>query len=157
MTIWALGSAVAIVLDDEIKGLINAATVSGAPMILASVDAGGRPRLTFRGSLQAFSADQLGFWARNAEGSTMANIAGNPNVAMMFRNSQTRVMLQLNGRARVAEGAERDRVYDNAPDFERNADPEKKGVGVIVDLDRVEGFLGMGADGKPRFVRQVRD
>jgi len=147
----------AIVLDDEIKGLINAATVSGAPMILASVDASGRPRLTFRGSLQAFSDNQIGFWARNAEGSTMANIAGNPNVAMMFRNPQTRVMLQLSGRARVAEGADRDRVYDNAPEFERKADLEKKGVGVIVDLDRVEGFLGAGADGKPRVVRQQRD
>ena len=146
-----------IVLDDEIKGLINAATVSGAPMILASVDGTGRPRLTFRGSLQVFSAHQIGFWARNAEGSTMANIASNPNVAMIFRNPQTRVMLQLSGRARVAEGVDRDRVYDNAPDFERNADPEKKGVGVVIDLDRVEGFLGMGPDGKPRFVRQARD
>ena len=147
----------AIALDDEIKGLINSATVSGAPMILASVDASGRPRLTFRGSLQAFSADQIGFWARNAEGSTMDNIASNPNVAMMFRNPQTRVMLQLSGRARVATGADRDRVYDNAPDFEQKSDPEKKGVGVIVDLDRMEGFLGMGADGKPRFFRQLRD
>lgn len=147
----------AIVLDDEIKDLINSATVSGAPMVLASVDATGRPRLTFRGSLQAFSADQIGFWARNSEGSTMTNIAGNPNVAMIFRNAQTRQMLQLAGRARVAEGADRDRVYDNAPDFERNADPEQKGVGVIIDLDRLEGFLGMGADGKPRFVRQQRE
>src|SRR5215472_9513106 len=109
----------AIVLDDEVKGLINAATVAGAPMILASVDAEGRPRLTFRGSLQAFSADQIGFWARNAEGATMENIAGNPNVAMVYRNPQTRVILQLAGRARIAEGADRDRVYDNAPDFEQ--------------------------------------
>lgn len=87
----------------------------------------------------------------------MENIAVNPRVSMIMRNPQTRVMLQLAGRARLVEGAERDQVYDNAPEFERNADKEKKGAGVVVDLDRVEGFLGMGEDGKPRFVRQTRD
>jgi pyridoxine/pyridoxamine 5'-phosphate oxidase len=125
-------------------------------MILASVDAEGRPRMTFRGSLQSFSDDQLGFWARNAEGGTMENIAANPNVSVMYRNPETRILVQFFGRARVASGAERDRVYDEAPEVEQKADPEKKGLGVIVDLDRVEGFLGMGPDGKPRFVRLAR-
>jgi predicted pyridoxine 5'-phosphate oxidase superfamily flavin-nucleotide-binding protein len=148
----------AIALDDELTGIINGALVAQTPMVVASVDPEGRPRLTFRGSVQTYSADQLGFWARNAEGSTMENIAGNPNVALMMRNPQTRVVLQLAGRARLAaEGAERDRVYDNAPEFERNADPEKKGVGVIVDVDKVEGFLGIAPDGQRRFVRMQRD
>jgi putative heme iron utilization protein len=126
-------------------------------MVLASADAEGRPRQSFRGSLQTFSDDQVGFWARNAEGSTMSNIAANPNVSMIMRNPDTRVVLQLAGRARLAEGAERDQVFANAPEIEQRADPEKKGAGVIVDLNRVEGFLGMGADGKPRFVRLKRD
>ena len=147
----------AIALDDELTGIINGALANLTPMVVASVDAQGRPRLTFRGSVQKFSDDQVGFWARNAEGSTMDNIAVNPNVAMMMRNPTTRVVLQLAGRARLAEGADRDRVYDNAPEFERNADKDKKGAGVIVDLDKVEGFLGMGDDGKPRFVRQSRE
>ena len=146
-----------VVLDDELKGLVNGALTSGVPMVLASVDAEGRPRITFRGSIQTFSDDQVGFWARNAEGSTMANIAANPNVAMMYLDPKTRVVLQLMGRARVAEGAERDQVYDNAPEFERNADPEKKGIGLVVDLDAVEGFLGVAADGQRRFVRMKRD
>ena len=147
----------ALVLDDEVKAIINGALSERTPMVLASVDAEGRPRLTFRGSVQTFSDDQIGFWARNAEGSTMANIAANPNVSMIMRNPDTRVVLQLIGRARVAEGEARDRVYANAPEVEQRADAEKKGAGVIVDLDRVEGFLGMGSDGKPRFVRLRRD
>jgi pyridoxine/pyridoxamine 5'-phosphate oxidase len=146
-----------LALDEELTGIINGGLVNQTPMVLASVDAEGQPRLTFRGSLQVFSPNQVGFWARNAEGSTMENIAANPRVSMIMRNPQTRVMLQLAGRARLVEGAERDQVYDNAPEFERNADKEKKGAGVVVDLDRVEGFLGMGEDGKPRFVRQTRD
>lgn len=146
-----------IVLPDEVRGLVNGALVSATPMILASVDAQGRPRLSFRGSIQVYGDDQLGFWARNAEGSTMENIATNPHVAMMFRNPTSRAMLQFSGRARVAEGAERDRVYDNAPEFERKADADKKGVGLIVDLDKVEGILGLDADGKPRRLRMARD
>ena len=146
-----------LVLDDEVKRLIDTALSERTPMIVASVDAEGRPRLTFRGSLQTFSDDQVGFWARNREGGTMTNIASNPHVAMVMRNPDTRVILQLSGRARVAQGADRDRVYANAPEVEQRADAEKKGAGVIVDLDRVEGLLGFDADGKPRFVRLQRD
>ena len=145
-----------ITLDDELKGIINGALETASPMVLASVDPQGRPRLTFRGSIQAFSDDQVGFWARNAEGSTMENLATNPHVAMMYRNAATRQVVQLSGRARVAEGVERDRVYENAPEIEQRADPERKGVGVIVDLDRVEGFLGLADGGQRRFVRMAR-
>jgi hypothetical protein len=145
-----------ITLDDELKGIINTALSERSPMVLASVDAEGKPRLTFRGSVQTFSDDQVGFWARNPGGGTMDNIAVNPHVAMIMRNPDTRVVLQLAGRARPVEGADRDRVYANAPEVEQRGDPDKKGAGVVVDLDRVEGFLGMDADGKPRFVRLSR-
>ncbi|MEJ0065577.1 MAG: pyridoxamine 5'-phosphate oxidase family protein [Caulobacteraceae bacterium] len=146
-----------LVLDDELKGIINTALGERTPMVLASVDAEGQPRLTFRGSIQTFSDGQVGFWARNPTGGTMDNIGANPHVSMIMRNPDTRVMLQLIGRARRVEGAERDQVYANAPEIEQRGDPDKKGAGVIVDLDRVEGFLGMDADGKPRFVRLSRD
>ena len=46
-------------------------------------------------------------------------------------------------------------MYDSAPEFERRADPEKKGVGVVVDLDRVEGGWP-GDDGERVRVRMVR-
>jgi hypothetical protein len=145
-----------IVLDEELKGIINTALSERTPMVLASVDAQGQPRLTFRGSIQTFSDDQVGFWARNPTGGTMDNIGVNPHVSMMMRNPDTRVMLQLIGRARRVEGAERDQVYANAPEFEQRADADKKGAGVVVDLDKVEGFLGMDSEGKPRFVRLSR-
>jgi hypothetical protein len=147
----------AIELGDEIRGHVNGALMGGHPMIMASVDADGRPKLSFRGSIQVFSADQLGFWARNAEGTTAGAIRANPHVALMFRNPAGPVILQFYGQARVAEGAERDRVFDLAPEIERKADPEKKGLGMIVDLDRVEGLLGLDAEGGRRFVRMARE
>ena len=148
----------AIDLNDELKGVINGALEAGTPMIVATVDAQGRPRMSFRGSIQTFSDDQVGFWARNREGSTLESIGGNPHVAMMYRSPATRVVLQLAGRARIAiDPADVAKVYDSAPEFERKADPERKGTGVIVDLDKVEGFLGVAADGTRRFVRMARD
>ena len=144
-------------LTHEIRDRVNGALLAGCPMILASVDEGGRPRLSFRGSTQVFSGDQLGFWARNAAGGTMGAIAGNPHVALMYRHPGERVVLQFAGRARVVEGAERDRVYDLAPEYEQKADPEKKGVAVVIDLDRVEGVLGVDAEGQRRSVRMARD
>jgi len=147
----------AIALDDEVRGIINSALASGAAMAVASVDPEGRPRLTFRGSLQTFGDQAVGFWARDPQGATMTNIASNPNVAMIMRNAATRQLLQLAGRARVAVGAERDRVYESAPQIEQQADPERKGAAVIVELDRVEGFLGLGPAGERRFVRMTRD
>lgn len=146
-----------IALTDEIKDHINGALLAGNPLILASVDAQNRPRLSYRGSIQVFSADQLGFWARNGEGATMASIRHNPNVSMMYRDPARRVMLQIAGRARPATPDEVQRVYDQAPEPERRSDPDRKGVGVIIDLDRIDGLLGVGEDGARRFVSMARD
>jgi len=144
-------------LTGEIAEHVNGALMAGNPIILASVDPEGRPRLSFRGSTQVFSKDQLGFWARNAEGSTLEAIRRNPHVALMYRHPGQRVFLQFAGHARVAEGDERERVYSSAPEFEQKADPERKGVGVVIDLDRVEGILDFDAEGKRRPVNMARD
>jgi hypothetical protein len=144
-------------LPDEIRDHVNGALVAGNPIILASVDAAGRPRLSYRGSTQVFSGDQLGFWARNAEGSTLEAIGANPHVALMYRHPAQRVFLQFSGRARIAKVAERDKVYESAPEVERRSDPERKGVGVIIDLDKVEGILGFDEAGQRRGVSLRRD
>lgn len=146
-----------IQLTDEIRDHVNGALVAGNPMIIATVDEAGKPKLSFRGSVAVYSDDQLGFWARNAKGATAGGIGSNPNIALMYRSPAQRVMLQFAGRARLAQGAERDQVFENAPEFERNADPERKGLGFIVDLDKVEGLLGLDDAGGRRLVRMLRE
>ena len=70
--------------------------------------------------------------------------------------SATVPMLQFQGRARVAETpAELARIYEAAPQPEQAADAERKGTGVIIDLDRIEGVLRIGPDG-PVFCRMAR-
>jgi len=144
-----------LALTDELKALVNNALAQGAPLLLAAVSPDGKPVLSFRGSVQTYSDDQLGLWARNGQGGTLDAIRANPNVVLVYRSATTPV-LQFHGRARVAQSdQERARVFDSAPEREQAADPERKGVAVIVDLDRVEGVLRVGPAGR-EFVRLAR-
>lgn len=148
-------TAGSLALTDEIKSLVNGALANGTPLLLAAVSAAGKPVVSFRGSVQAYSDDQLGLWARHSQGGTLEAIAANPNVVLVYRSTTTPV-LQFHGRARiVTDEAERKRVFENAPEREQAADPERKGAAVIIDLDRVEGVLRSGPDG-PVFCRLQR-
>lgn len=144
-----------LVLTDEIKALVNGALANGTPLLLAAVSAAGKPVVSFRGSIQTYSDDQLGLWARHSQGGTLEAISANPNVVLVYRSPATPV-LQFHGRARIAtDEAERARVFENAPEREQAADPERKGAAVIVDLDRVEGVIRVGPEG-PVFCRLER-
>ena len=144
-----------LALTDELKTLVNGALANGTPLLLAAVSPQGAPLASFRGSVQTYSDDQLGLWARNAEGGTVEAIKANPNVVLVYRSPTTPV-LQFRGRARIAESAdEREKIYASAPEREQAGDPERKGVAVIVDLDEVGGVLKFGPDG-PVFVKLAR-
>jgi pyridoxamine 5'-phosphate oxidase-like protein len=154
-TIATKGPFMPLQLTQEIKDLVNNGLVSGNPMVLAVVTALNRPRLSFRGSTQAYSDDALCFWLRNTSGETIDAIRHNPSVAMMYRSASV-PLLQFQGRARIAaDEVERARVYESAPERERASDPERKGIAVVIDLDRVEGVLGRDENG-PRFFRADR-
>ena len=144
------GNGVLIELTDEMKAAINNALMDRMSVVVAYVDAEGQPQLSFRGSTQAYSDDQLAIWNRNPEGGMQRGIRTNPKVALLYRNPQERVGWQFHGRARVVDDDEvRQTVYDNAPELERNFDPERKGDAVVIDIDRVisRGQVLMERDG----------
>ena len=144
-------------LSPELKALVNNALVTRHPMLIAYVDESGQPVVSFRGSTQTFSDDQLAIWIRNADGKLLRSIAKNPKVAFMYRNEDTKETFQFQGRARVATGeAERNKVYDNAPEVERAHDFARTGVALIIDLDLVEGWFGLTPDGPIGRVRMLR-
>jgi hypothetical protein len=134
-------------LTPELHSKINNALADSHPLVLAVVDESGQPHLSFRGSLQTYSDTQLGFWLRNPQGSTLPSIRRNPKVALIYRSAST-PLLQFHGHARIAtDDAERERVFGAAPEVERKADPDRKGVAIIIDLTRIEGVLGLGPKG----------
>ena len=129
-------------LTDEIKQSVNNALASGKPMIIAYVDPEGQPSLSFRGSTHVHSDNQLAVWVRNPEGGLLKGLQGNPKVTLMYRDPETRTTLQFRGTARIDESEQmRDTVYNASPEPERNADKEKKGKAMVIDLERVDGIL----------------
>ncbi len=144
-------------LPDALKRRIDNALVEKHPLLMSHVDANGQPILSFRGSVQVHSDDQLALWIRNASGGFIQAIRANPRVAFMYRDEEAKATYQLQGRARVADDAqERQRIFQRAPQVERAHDLAMLGAGVVVDLDRVEGYAGLGPQGQVDGIRMLR-
>jgi hypothetical protein len=153
----ALAETDQVALTPALKQMVKDALVERHPMLLSYVGLAGGPILSFRGSTQAFSDDQLALWIRKPEGNFIQSIRRNPQVALMYRNEDTKATYQFQGRARVsADETERGRVFESAPKAERDHDPDRRGVAVIIDLDRIEGYAGLGPAGPIDPVRMVR-
>jgi hypothetical protein len=141
-TIIPAGPPVAtpIRITDTMAGAVNGALMNGSPFIVAYVDGKGQPHLSLRGTVQAYSDDQLALWVRNPEGGLPAAIAEQPHLALFYRETGSRTSYQFHGRARIDSSDEvRDRVFENSPERERNFDPQRLGVAVVVDIDHIEG------------------
>jgi hypothetical protein len=146
-----------VVLPAALKRRIANALVERHPMLVAHVGADGQPVLSFRGSVQPFGDDRLALWVRNATGGFMDAIARNPRIALMYRDEDAKATYQFQGRARVLPGqCERQQVFDAAPQVERAHDPAMRGAAVLVELDRVEGYAGLGPQGKVEPLRMLR-
>ncbi len=144
-------------LTDTIKTYVTDALATKHPMLVAYTDEAGQPVLSFRGSTQAFSDDQIAMWVRNAGGSFIAAIKKNPKVALMYRNEETRATYQFQGRAHVAgDDATREKVYQTMTQVERDHDYARTGVALIIDLDLVQGQAGLSNTGPIEPVRMVR-
>jgi hypothetical protein len=132
-------------LSAEMQRAVNTGMESGRALAIAYVDENGAPQLSYRGSTHAHSATQLAIWVRNPEGRILSATRKNPAVALIYGNFDpaSRGFMVFRGRARIDESAEaRRRVYEEAPEGERNLDKDRKGVALIIDLDSVEGFFG---------------
>ncbi len=146
-----------IMLPAELRRMINHALVERHPMLMAHADPDGQPVLSFRGSVQSWGDDRLAMWIRSAEGGFIRAIRSNPRVALLYRNEDTKATYNFQGRAHVSDDPEdRRRVFEAAPEAERAHDFAMLGVPVIVDLDRVEGYAGLGPGGQVGQVRMLR-
>lgn len=127
-----------IQLTDEMRTGIDNALNDRVTMIVAYTDADGQANLSYRGSVQATGDAELSMWVRDPNGGILKAIANNPKLALMYRKERTG--WQFQGRGRIdGDEAVRTRVYDNSHELERQRDPGRKGVAVIIDLDLVAG------------------
>jgi Pyridoxamine 5'-phosphate oxidase len=149
--------AQALVLPESLKRMIDHALVERHPMLVACCDPEGQPVLSFRGSVQADGDDRLAMWIRSADGGFIRAIRHNPKLALLYRNEDSKATYTFQGRARVSDlPADRQRIYEAAPEAERAHDFARLGAAVLVDLDRVEGYAGLGPGGQVDPIRLVR-
>jgi pyridoxamine 5'-phosphate oxidase-like protein len=121
---------------------INNALVEGSFCVLATQGTAGIPDIGFKGSMHVFDRDHLAYWERT-RGEHLSNLRANPGVAVLYFNRQRGKYLRLYGQAELHEdGPVREQIMGATPGPELEKDPERKGIGVLIRVDRVEEAFG---------------
>ncbi len=124
------------------RPLINNARIMERTFAVAYTDENGNPSLTYRGSIQVLDDTTLCAWIRQAGGSLARSIAKNPKMALAYRD-EFRAMMIIEGRAHIDNSdAMRERVWRLTPEGEQNHDPARKGVPLIIEVDKMTGYIG---------------
>ena len=124
------------------RELINPALENGCPCILATASADGEPDIGFKGSMMVFDDESLAYWERTKR-QHLKNITANPKVVVLFRDAKTKVAWRFHGVATVHEsGPVRDQVMARTVPAELEKDPERKGAGVVIRLDKITNMGG---------------
>lgn len=129
-------------LSGDITVAINGAYNRGNPVVLGYIDEKGRAALSVRGSVYVHSGNQLAIWARSETSGFVKAIAERPYVSLLFfasNDAGPRMMLSIQGKAHVDSNLN-DEVYGAILPGEREHDPDKKGVAVVVEVGTLTGF-----------------
>ena len=140
-------------LTGEVAAAIDGAVLRGQQLALAYVRDDGSPSVSFRGSTYVRSSTELAIWARKRDSGLAVAVAIRERPVCRSCSSRWNGpgarYLAIEGRARVA-GELNDEVYGVIVEPERQQDPGRTGVAVIID---VEGVAGTAANG---FFQQTR-
>jgi hypothetical protein len=132
-------------LDDVLTDALRFARETRNPLIMAYIDAAGRPNQAPRGTVQTLSPTQLALWAHNPEGGLATGVRANPNVSLHFwggMGTQYGGAVAFQGLARIEDDPEtRRRIYEGSPASEQRSDPNRRGCAVVIDLTSVTGFV----------------
>jgi hypothetical protein len=132
-------------IDDVLVEALRVARETRNPLIVAYVNADGRPSQAPRGTVQTFSETQLALWAHNPAGGLVTAVRANPNVSLHYwggMGTQYGGAVSFQGLARIDDDAEtRRRVYEGSPASEQRSDPEQRGCAIVIDVTSVAGFV----------------
>jgi uncharacterized protein len=131
-----------IQLTQQMRDLIDPALAKGTPCLVATASKDGTPNIGYKGSVMVFDDESLAYWERTLQGS-LHNVEENPKVMVLFRDPATRAAWRFLGKATVhKDGALREEVMRRTVQAELDRDPERKGVAVIVKVDKVLPLAG---------------
>ncbi len=128
-------------ISGDIGEFVDTAFDRREPMVLAYVDGDGAPHVSYRGTVQSVSSDQVAIWIRNRSGGFLQAIQQNPRVALIGGDRTRGAHYVLEGRAALVDDDDdlRRVVYESSAEHERSIDAGMRGVAVVVDLDVVKG------------------
>ena len=126
-----------IKMTDEMRDLIDNAITNGTPCILATSSKAGEPHMSFRGSVMVFDDTSLALWDR-VKRQSLQHITENPQVCVLFRHPQKRIIWQFVGEAMVHHsGPIREQVMARVVQPELDRDPERQGVAVVIRVNKI--------------------
>jgi len=133
-------------LTGEIAKAVDGAALRGKTLALGYLGDDGYPAVSFRGSTQVHGPEQLAIWARKADEGFAKAIAERPQVSLVYYGGPDGpgpMFLSFKGRARVDPSAD-EQVWSRMIEGEQQQDPDRHGVAVVVEVERVEGFAATG-------------
>jgi hypothetical protein len=132
----------------RLQPLINAALADGAPCLVGTASPDGWPQISPKGSVLVLDDETLAYWER-VRRTAQANVSANPKVVVWYRNPAKADQLppgaavRFYGTASTHEsGPLADQVWANCVPAERERDPERKGLAVVIKVARVEDLAG---------------
>ena len=129
-------------LTDQMREVVNSALAKGCACILATVSGSGEPNIGYKGSMMVFDNESLAYWERTRR-QHRKNLSENQHVVVLYRDPATRLNWRFHGVATVHEsGAVRDQVMAKVVKDELDKDPDRKGLAVIVRVERVTNLQG---------------
>jgi len=129
-------------LTDQMREVVNSALAKGCACILATVSGSGEPNIGYKGSMMVFDNESLAYWERTRR-QHRKNLSENQHVVVLYRDPATRLNWRFHGVATVHEsGAVRDQVMAKVVKDELDKDPDRKGLAVIVRVERVTKLAG---------------
>jgi predicted pyridoxine 5'-phosphate oxidase superfamily flavin-nucleotide-binding protein len=124
--------------------LIDSALADGVPCLVGTASKDGRPNISVKGSVLVLDEKNLAYWERSHR-NALQNLGDNPHVVVWYRNAAKADQLprgaavRFHGTATIhTSGPLRDKVWDRTVPIERERDPEKKGVAVVIAVDKAE-------------------
>lgn len=131
-----------ISIEGDMRELINNALRDRIPCAVGTASKNGKPQISVKGSVAVFDGETLSYWER-AMRSARENVSENPQVVIFYRNPDKRINWRFHGLATIVEKGElRDKVWEVTPQAERDRDPDKKGVAVLVKIDSITELSG---------------
>lgn len=135
-------------LTDTMRDLLEKGPFESAYCLLATSNKDGMPDIGPKASMMVLDSKRLAYWERSKR-TALKNLLENPKVCVYFRNSKRKddlprgAALRFYGTAELHEDGElREQVMARTPQQELDADPDRTGIAVVINVELITDLGG---------------